>query len=404
MLLSLVLAAHAATAGSVAPTWKWPAGEAQRFHIETEIVTPRSMRYYAANNVDARAGTVKVRADTACTAKPEGKIQVVRCTFAYFDMKGVAWVPDESAKLDLIMAEWAKNLSASTVEMELSADGRIRTFDVHPGKEQSNRREGYIQEQQRVLLQRAFAAFDLPITTDEKDWVRGWAQKGSSALMQLQTIGGTAGAFDIKHMHEGERDGLVVIETTGRGTLSAGAAVDASTGGRLVDVRLGGETLFDAERGMLAWRDFTIDGQLTVSAQEAGSGAEYFQVGAIQWVDEFPPPGEIPLSVAAMRAPRLDGKAPELPAGVALVPFAELGMTPLFVQGHPDAAKPLGLPTVKVKARVVVGADGLPNTINAYEGFAALGPATEQALQGARFPAKGAPYAVDLDVEWRPAE
>ncbi|MFN7144306.1 MAG: hypothetical protein ACK4YP_11055 [Myxococcota bacterium] len=400
MLVSLLLSAHAATAASALPVWKWPAGEVQRFHIETEIVTPRGMRYLAANNIDARAGTVKVRADAACTARPVGKTQVVRCDFAYIEAKGLAWVEDEKDKLDKILAEWSGDLGKSTVEMEMSADGRLRSFDVIGGKERTNSREGYIIEQQRTLLQRVFAGFDLPLTTDEKDWVRGWSQKGSSALMQLQTIGGTAGAFDMKHTQKGTQDGLLLIETTAKATLSAGAAVDASSGSRLVDVRLAGETLFDADRGMMAWRDFTIDGRLMVSAQEAGNGAEYFQMGAIQWVDTFPEPGEVPLSIAATRAPKLPGKAPE--AAVPVVAFADLGMQPLFVVGHPDAAKPLELPAVKVKARVVVGADGLPNTIQAFDGFQVLAAPTEEALRAARFPARGAPYAVDLELEWRP--
>jgi hypothetical protein len=402
MILSLLLSAHASAAGL--PVWKWPAGEIQRFHIETEIVTPRGQRYYAVDNLDARAGAVKLRVDAGCAATPEGKVQVVKCTLAYVDMQGQPWVPDEAKKLEVILKEWSDGMAKTTIEMELGADGRLRTFDILAGKERSNKREGYIIEQQRTLLQRVFCAFDLPLTTDEKDWVRGWPQKNGSALMQLQTLSGTSGASEITHTHKGERDGLTVIETTARGTLSAGSAVDSSATGRLVDVRIAGESLFDTEKGMLIWRDFTMDGHLTVSAQEAGNSAEYFQVAAMQWVPEFPSPGEIPLSVAASRAPRLSGVAPALAEGVAAVPFADLKMDALFVKGMPELAKPLSLPVTAVKARVVVNADGVPLSVTAFSGFAALGAATEQALLGATFPARGASYAVDLDVEWRPAD
>lgn len=399
MLVWLVTLAFAAAP----PAWKWPAGELQRFHLETEIGSPRgNVKYFAANNLDARPGTVKLRADAGCTANPAGKLQVVRCTFHHVELKGLAWDAGETARLDSIMAEWTADFAAAAVEMEIGPDGRVRTFDYIPGKEQSNRREGYVAEQQRVLLQRAFAIFDLPLTTDEKDWVRGWKQKGSSALMQLQTIGGTAGAFDITHKPDGERHGYTVITTVGRATLSAGAAVDASSGSRLVDVRLSGETLFDPAKAMFVWRDAVLDGQLMVSAQEAGSGAEYYQVSAIQWMPEFPEKGELPLSIAATKAPHLSGTAPGLSDGVALVPFGDLGMQPLFVQGHPDAAKPLSLPAVKVKARVVVSATGSVSSVTAYEGFQALGVPTEEALAPATFPAKGTPYAVDVEVEWRP--
>lgn len=403
MLLSLVLAAYAAAPPSPLPAWKWPAGELQRFHLETEIINPRgNVRYYAANNIDGRPGAVKLSADIGCTAKPEGKTQIVRCTFHYVRLAAQAWDAGEKARLDAIMDEWTKDFATAQVELEIAADGRLRTFDYLPGKEQSNRREGYVAETQRALLQRAFSVFDLPLTTDDKDWIRGWKQKTSSALMQLQTIGGTAGAYDITHKHEGERDGYLLLTTVGRGTLAAGAAVDATSGSRNVDVRLSGETLFDPQKGLFMWRDVTLDGQLMVSAQEAGSGAEFAQVSAIQWMPEYPAPGELPLSIAATKAPRLPGTAPALPDGVALVPFADLGMQPLFVQGHPDAAKRLSLPTVKVKARVLVSATGSVSSATAYDGFQVLATPTQDALAGAAFPAKGSPYAVDVDVEWRP--
>jgi hypothetical protein len=89
---------------------------------------------------------------------------------------------------------------------------------------------------------------------------------------------------------------------------------------------------------------------------------------------------------------------------VSAVPFADLKMDALFVKGMPDAAKPLSLPVTSVKARVVVNADGVPLSVTAFSGFAALGAPTEQALLGATFPKRGGTYAVDLDVEWRPAD
>ena len=399
MLSLLVFAAHATDV----PAWKWPVGEVQRFHLETEIISPRgNIRYFAANNLDARPGAVKVGIDAGCVAKPEGKTQIVRCTFHQVQIRGQAWDMGETARMDTIFGEWSRDIAASTVEMEIAPDGRVRTLDYIPGKEQSNRREGYVAETQRALLQRVFAVFDLPLSAEEKDWIRGWKQKSSSSLMQLQTIGGTAGAFEITHTPRGERDGYTLIETVGRGTLAAGAAVDAMQGSRNVDVRLSGETLFDPAKGLFVWRDVTLDGQLMVSAQQAGSGAELFQVSAVQWMAEFPPPGELPLSIPAQKAPRLSGAPPALPEGVALVPFAELGMQPLFVAGHPEAAKRLALPAVKVKARVVVSATGGPTRVTPYDGYNVFATPTQDALLGATFPARGAPYAVDVEVEWRP--
>ena len=165
---------------------------------------------------------------------------------------------------------------------------------------------------------------------------------------------------------------------------------------------MAGETLFDASSGMIAWRDFTLDGQLMVSAQEAGSSAEFFQTAAIQRVQEFPAPGDVPLTIAAQKAPKLAGAAPVLAEGLTLAPFAELGMQALFIAGMPDAAKPLSLPKTVVVARVFVAADGLPTAVKAFQGYAVLGGPTEEALAAARFPVRSAAYAVDVEVEWRP--
>ena len=374
MLLSLVLAAQA---GNPPPAWNWPKGELQRFHIETDIVSPKGIRYYAAENLDARAGEVKIRADLGCTASPEGRTQYVTCTFQYVELAGVAWVPEESTKLTAILSEWTENLKKTSVELEIAPDGRLRTLDVKGGMVQTTHREGTILDAQRALLQRLFCVFDMPLTTDEKDWVRGWTQK-ASAIMQLQTSSGTAGAADIRHTHNGERYGLAVIETSGRGTLTKGNEVDASGSGRLVDVRMAGETLFDTQKGMFIWRDYELDGRLTVSQQEAGSGVELYQIGAIQWIPEYPVPGEAPLSIGATYATKLPGNPPALPDGVALVPFSALGMQPLYVQGHPESAKKLQLPTTKVTARVLVSAGGVPTSAFAFSGYQALAPGTEQ--------------------------
>lgn len=398
MLLALLTSAHA---GAI-PAWHWPPGEVQRFHIETELITPRGVRYNAAENNDALAGIVKIRADAGCVAKPEGKTNIVTCTFAYIDMKAQALMPDEAPELDKIMVEWTGDLAGTSVELELGMDGRLKYFDAKAKKVQSTHREGYNLEQQRILLQRVFSPFDLPLTTDEKDWTRGWLQKTPSALMVLQTISGTVGAVEMKHKHIDDQDGMPVIETTARATLSAGAAVDAGSGGRQIDVKMAGQTIFDTTRGMMMWRDFSIDGRLTVSSQLAGDSREYSQVGAIQWVPEFPAPGEIPPSLTAMRAPKLDGKAPDAVGEQVL--FSTLGMNPLYVEGHPEGARSLQLGKTKVKARVVIGADGVPRSVKAFEGFTALGPATEAALSAARFPVRAEPYTVDVEVEWRPTD
>lgn len=399
-MFALLLAVASLPAEAAAPVaWSWPAGTPLLYHLETQLLTPRTVRYYAAKNLDAIAVGIQLGSDATCTAKEEGKGWRVRCDLTWFRIAGRAAMPDDQEKLDRILEEWSRDLTGADVEWYQTKDGRLREFDLFRA-EQRTRTEGYVIESQRMVLQRMFSIFDLPLSTKDEDWIRGWKQK-ESALMQLQVISGTVGASVIDHKRTADEWGFVAIETSGRGTLSPGGAVDSS-GTKLIDVRVGGEALFDPTNGQLVYRDVALDGRLTASSHETGRDAEVFQAGAVQRVAAFGPDGEPPLPLSAQMAPKVDAEPPAPPEGIAVVPFAELGMNSFFVQGMPESAKSLQLPKNQVRARVVVGTDGAPTSVTVTRGYAALAVPTENALRAAKFPVRPAPYAVDVDVEWRP--
>lgn len=399
MLLLLVATAFAQEPAPPPAAWAWPEGTPVLYHLETQLLTPRTVRYYASENLDVLAVGLQVGADATCSSKPQGKNWLVSCDLTWFKAAGRASAADEQAKLDRIMDEWSRDLTGARVEWVQTKEGRLREFDLFRAQ-QKTRTEGYIIESQRMALQRMFCLFDLPLPKAQDDWKRGWKQK-ESATMQLAVISGTVGASEIQHSRKADKWDYLTVDTVGRGTLAPGGAVD-STGTKLIDVRIGGEALFDPKAGLPVYRDLTLDGRLTVSSHQVGSDAEFFQASAIQRVEAFGKDGEPPLSIPAQRAPKVDLVAPALPDGVSLVPFADLGMQAFYVQGHPDGAKVLSLPTVKVRARVVIGADGAPTSVTVTQGFQVLATPTQSALERARFPARPAPYAVDVDVEWRP--
>ncbi|MFZ5475694.1 MAG: hypothetical protein ACOZNI_02865 [Myxococcota bacterium] len=401
-LLALALPALAADAAPAPVQWAWPDAQPVRYHVETEILTPRGHRYLATKNLDALAGSVRLKVDAECAAKASGKGWLVSCKLPYTSLTGTSSKPYEQEKFDRILVEWSEMLGTTTVEFFHTKDGKLKEFDtkVPPGR--TDARINYIIEAQRILLQRAFCAFDLPLAASGDDWKRGWPQKGDAQLVHLQTTTGTVAASEIKHVHDGTRYGLVVVGTSGRSTVATGGSVDAGSGGTTVDVKLAGEAMFDPANGQLAYRDFTLDGRRTAQANVTGSDVDFYQALALQRVDAFPKPGEAPIPISAQRATQLDRAAPDLPAGVALVPFADLGMQPLFVAGLPESGKTLQLPASSVKARVLVGADGVVKEATALSGYEVLAKPTEEALKSAAFPKREADYAVDLEVEWRP--
>lgn len=395
ILLSLALVPGAAAAP---PAWSWVPGKAVKYHLETEIYTPRGYRYNARRNLDAIATHVHTVVDAECTPAASGKNWVVTCTLAFVGIEGTGATRDDHEEMPTILQEWSADLLPARVELVVGRDGRLREFDLK-GISGDEKRSNYIVEQQRTLLQRTFAPFDFPITTSDDDWKRGWVQK-SGALLQLQTVAGTAGTGEITHTPQGQDQGLWSILTAGKAILTPSAALDTD-GAALIDVRVVGTTLFDAGLGLIEYRDVSLEGRRTASSVEVGSDADYFQVSAIQRVDAFLPGGAAPPSVAAARAPKVDAVVPEVPAGQALVPYAELGMEPLYIPQMPPDARAMRLPTSAVEARVFVGADGVPTSVVVTKGLTVLAEPARQALTGARFPARGQPYVVDVSVEFR---
>lgn len=384
-------------AGAAVPAYKWTPGETVRFYLESELYWAAGLKAAARTNVDTRMRDLVIRAEVDCKVAARGKSAELDCSLPWLDLTGQP-IADRQERLDTVLADWEEFTKKVEIIVLIGPDGKVREFDVN-GLPSNNIREGQLGEQMRAFLRSAFAPLDLVLTTDEKDWVRGWERKDLGLMFQLPVPDGTAGAGTFKANHVEDRLGLALVSTAGRATVAPSQAVESSANGGLIDLRVGGEAWIDPATGQLLYSGFTTDGRRTASAS-TGTGDQYIaQNSGMQRVAAFDPEHKPPISPVAQRAPKVDKPAPEPPAGVAVVPFADLGMKPLFIVGFPQIAQPYDLPTSKVMARVVVDADGTPTSQAAYRGYEALLEHVERGLRDARFPARGAPYAVDLEVE-----
>lgn len=380
------------------PVYKWTKGEVVKYHLESDVTMPGGIRLYAARNLDAVTGSIKVVLDLECTAAPVGKAWELSCVPAYGRFTGTAW-PAQQDRVNTILEEWSAGILKDKFAVLLGADGRFKEFDVKTPEGQTSR-EREIQDLEHVWLQRAFVIMDLPLTTDYKDWIRGWMQPGTVHVFDYPTSSGTTSSVEYTHKFAGERDGFTVIESSGRGTLSPGAAV-GSGGVNLIDARIAGDALFDVANGKLAYRGFQFDGRHTSSSTAGSTDAALFINAAIQLVDHFEPNGKAPLPFSVQKAVVYNNPPPELAPGTELVAFDALGMKPLYINGQPDNAKLLDLPTASVTARVLVDANGSPTSVTAYKGYEVLVESTVKALKSSRFPTRPNAYAVDVEVEIR---
>lgn len=395
------LALFVATPALAVPTLAWEPGKPVHYYLETDIKFGESTLAQARLNHEVRIYATSMRAEATCTPAALGKNTELSCTFSYLDFELEPSSGRSQAIADLVEADWEAYASAAEIDIVVAADGHIKSFDID-GMERKTLREGYLIEIFRAYFMRLFAPLDLRMTSDEKDWIRGWTDKNIGYLLSLPTSTGTSGAGTVKHFVGTERFGLVQILSEGRGTVAQGAAVDTDTNGGLVDLRVAAEGWIDPATHSLLFRGFSTDGQRLASSSAGTYEGFINQRSALQRVEAFNADHSPPISVLAQRAPQLSGKTPAAPEGVPLVEFASLGMEPLFIQGMPQVAQGYELPRSNVKSLVVVGAEGKAETVTVYWGYEMLAEHVERGLEQASFPAKGSPYAVDVAVEVRP--
>lgn len=381
------------------PTYRWTPGEVVRYYLDTEIYWPGGVKAVARENVDSRMTDLKLRAEAECTVAARGKNTELECRLPWLELKADPQ-DDSQARIDKVMADWVEFTEPAVLILRLGPDGRVKDFDMN-GLEHNNIKEGRLNEQMRTFLRALFAPLDVGLTTDDKDWVRGWVRKDLGLATQLPVFDGTVGAGTVTYIHAGDRLGLALISMEGRATVTSGAGAETSANGALVDLRVGGETWVDPVAGQILFSGFSSDGRKTASSSTGSNDQFVAQRSGIQRVPAFSADHAPPLSVIAQRAPLLGGATPAPVEGLPLVDFSTLGMDPLFVTGFPDIAVIYELPTSKVKSRVEVGSDGAPTSSRAYAGYEVLAEHVERALKGAKFPAKGSAYAVDVEVEVR---
>lgn len=397
MLAPLLLLVSSASA---LPTFKWTNGEIARYYVDTEIFWAKGLKAAARENLDTRIQDMHLQAEVDCKVTLRGKNAELDCTVPYMHLSASP-DGDTQARVDKVMADWMEFAKPAKIFFTIGADGRMKEFDVNKLPD-ANSREGALSEQMRMFLRVALSPLDITLTTDDKDWIRGWQRKDIAGPLLLPVADSTVGAGTLKILHADDRLGLTHLSTEGRASVAPGGAVDASANGGLIDLRAGGEAWLDATTGQLLFSAYSTDGRFVSSATETGTGAFVSQRSGLQRVAAFDPEHKEPLSVLAQRAPKLGGTAPALADGTALVEFSSLGMAPLFILGLPDLAVPYEIPKSTVRARVIVGPEGRPTSVTPFEGYEVLSEHVQRALATAKFPVKAAPYAVDVDVEVRP--
>jgi hypothetical protein len=320
-LLTIALFSSVASAQPLA--WAWSQGTVVHYHAEVTRERDDGDWHQARRNIEARAQQTNLVVDLSCqVAEVLNKGWSMECAIDGAQVSGVALASGEQERLNLIFEEYELLLNDSSAIFEMSATGRIKSFDIRTF-EPANEREAQVVDAMRMLMVVPFGQLELELPKAGDDKGRAWKQGGSPLVTQLRTSYGTAGSVVIKHRVEPGEGPLVTVVTEGRGTLAYGLALE-SDGTKTIAVDLAGAATFDPQAGVLASRETMVVGRFTAGASYSGPADHYREVASIQRIDVLPePPAEPAPEPEPEPAPEPEPEAPQDTPEPASEPPAE---------------------------------------------------------------------------------
>ena len=318
------------TADAAVLQYSWPVDTPLHYRIQVAIDMPNMMHISGAENLDARLGGVGMVWLVECKAEAaEKKTQDMNCDIVRVEIAGRG-LSREQDRVDLIMAEYDALLEDSTVQLEWTLNGRIKNIDLE-GPPKTTKRENTVHETLRLLATRSFSALELELPKDPA--ATSWKQKGSPLALRLMTMEGTSGGVRMYHEVTGEEDGLVLITTMGDATVQDGVSADSDKTTQTVSLMLSGEAKFDPVAGVLVENFQAVQGMMTASAGQLGSGMVLNQSTMIDLLPGFE-------EVIAEMDAALDQKAEEKEATKETLSFDEDVSGPIKLDGSEDTPAP----------------------------------------------------------------
>jgi hypothetical protein len=264
---------------------KWSTAKGVRYHAESRIETPKLVQWNAYTNLDARASVTDVALDMTCDGAPTKKQVIVKCHLDKTTIAGTASSPQDQEKLDRILREWSEHLTGADVMLTVGTDGRVTLFGLE-GLERNTSREGEVIEQQRQLLRRVFAPFDISMPkTGVAEPKVAWKHKGSPLQMGLLTMTAmnAAGAASMTHTVDHVAGNDAFITTDGHSVMDT-----PETTFQKVDLIVHGEARYDLAEGLIEYSDLDLNGELTASSINSQQPFYYKQVS---WIGRIGPDG-----------------------------------------------------------------------------------------------------------------
>lgn len=278
--------------------WQWP-DAGWRYHVVARVLSPQPVLLMAEFNTETRIREIQVDAVVHCVPAFRGKKATeVTCRVEDLALQVTPIPQDESTKWQALVDELDQRWSKSEAQLTLGADGRLRAFDVE-GVDQDDPRLRANFQVMRLVMGRAFAAFDLGLPPKGDDQGKGaWTQSGTETTALL-SLTGSFGDVRVLHKITGTSGANVTITTAGDGVITSDPSASAVN---YFDTVYRGVAVFDTARGVLVERQYLARGELTASSPTAQgtTGIGYVQMVRMVLIE---PGAALPVLPASGRLP-----------------------------------------------------------------------------------------------------
>ncbi len=270
---ALVTSVAAPAAAATGVEWQWPEGEVRKYRVAADVTMNQVLIFSKEYNKDVRVYDYAFVVDVDCKpTSATGKGWELACDITEAQLNASVAKNDLNIGLE-VLDEWDQKLVDDAIlTFELTADGKVKDFDIQ-GLNERNTRIRMIKETMRPVLLRGFSAFDLNLPK-KGDAAKPWKQKTQLALM-LPVINGMLGATQLQS-EVAEEDGTkLTIDTVGRGTLTMQQeGADTRLAPDSYDSVMRSRSVFDTATGNLLERSYLVESQLTPGSGSAVGGVE----------------------------------------------------------------------------------------------------------------------------------
>jgi hypothetical protein len=233
------------------PTWAWPTDTPRRYYLESHGIAPDALPLHAPTNHITRFSRYEVAVVARCapSTKKVGRLQNLRCDLEDFAVR-VSPLARDQHQVAPTLTQLEALKEGLWVQLAIRDDGTMTAFDVE-GLPDRTERDRRVQQDLRVLLQRAFVGLQISLDGDA-EWAKPWVEKNAQVS---QPIGRRDAMSRTEHTPTLDVEkGVARIQSSGVVTMRTGGG-GANTSPTLKG-NTGGMTVWDTEEQCMVGRQW----------------------------------------------------------------------------------------------------------------------------------------------------